>query len=83
MLKSGDSVTALAHKVIGMRAASARYRINLKTKRVSGSITGSNGRGRSRKWVVFFPVFNNRKEFSSHSLAIEEFPVLVMESHLL
>ena len=42
MLKSGDSVTALAHKVVGMRAASVRYGIN---SRVSGNITGSNGRG--------------------------------------
>lgn len=67
MLKSGDSVTVLAHKVVGMRAASARYGINSKTKRVSGNITGINGRGRSRKWLVFFP-----KEFSSRSLAIEE-----------
>ena len=45
MLKSGVSVTVLAHKVVGMRAASARYGINSKTKPVSGS----NGRGRSRK----------------------------------
>ena len=69
-LKSGDSVTVLAHKVVGMRAASARYGINSKIMRVSGNITGSNGRGRSRKCVVFFPVFNKSKEFSSRSLAI-------------
>ena len=62
MLKSGDSVTALAHKVVGMRAASARCGINSKTKRVSENITGSNGRGRSQKWVVFFPVFNKSKD---------------------
>ena len=49
MLKSGNSVAALAHKVIWMRAASARYGINSKTKCVSGNITGSNGRGHSQK----------------------------------
>ena len=42
---------------------------------ITGNITGSNGRGHSRKWVVFFPVFNKSKEFSSRSLAIEEVSV--------
>ena len=36
MLKSGDSVTVLAHKVVGLRAASSRYGINSKTKHVGG-----------------------------------------------
>ena len=41
MLKSGDSITVFAHKVLGSHAASARYGIDSKTKRESGNITGS------------------------------------------
>ena len=82
-VKSGESVTVLAHEVVARDArhfcsrvgpttytalgrtrpnavvwaarvspttAFARYGINLKTKRVSGNITGSNGRGHSRRF---------------------------------
>ena len=107
MLKSGESVTVLAHKVVGMRVASvvgwallpiprlvvparpttasARYGINSKTKRVSGNITGSNGRGRSRKWVVFFPVSTKVKSSRHVRWQSRRFRyiLLVLESHLL
>ena len=39
-----------------------------KAKRVTGTITGVNGRGRSQKWVVFSPTLNKCTEFSSRSL---------------
>ena len=46
LLKIGAAVTAHVDKVIGSHAA-ARYGKNSKAKRVIGTITGTNGRGRS------------------------------------
>lgn len=65
VLKIGDLVNVLAHKFIGVRAAASRYGTNHKTKRISGTITGCNGRGCSRKWIVLFAAFNKTKEFAS------------------
>ena len=39
VLKSGDTIPVLAHKIVGLHAASAQYGINSKTKCVSGNIT--------------------------------------------
>ena len=71
-MKIGAAVTARADKVTGSRAAAARYGKNNKAKRVTGTIAGTNGRGRSRKWVIFFPTLNKRTEFSSRSLEMVE-----------
>ena len=55
LLKIGAAVTARVDKVIGSRTAAARYGKNSKAKRVTGTITATNGRGRSRKMGCFFP----------------------------
>ena len=72
LLKIGAAVTTRVNKVIGSRAAAARYGKNSQAKCVTGTITATNGRGQSRKWVVFFPILNKRTEFSSCSLEMVE-----------
>ena len=72
LLKIGAAITTRADKVIGSRAAAVRYGKNSKAKCVTGTITGTNGRGRSQKWVVFFPTLNKRTEFSSRTLEMVE-----------
>ena len=72
VLKIGELVNVLAHKVVGVRAAAAQYGTNHKTKRISSTITGCNGRGRLKKWIVLFAAFNKTKEFASWSLQISK-----------
>ena len=48
VFKIGDLVNVLALKVVGVRAAAARYGSNYKIKRISGTITGCNGHGCGR-----------------------------------
>eukprot|EP00731_Ephydatia_muelleri_P033769 Em0037g33a len=72
LLKIGAAVTARVGKVIGSRAAAALYGKNSKSKRVTGTIRGTNGRGRSRKCFFFPPILNKRTEFSSRSLEMVE-----------
>ncbi|KAL5475048.1 hypothetical protein EMCRGX_G027096 [Ephydatia muelleri] len=45
LLKISAAVTTRVDKVIGSRAAAARYGKNSKAKRVTGTITATNGRG--------------------------------------
>ena len=55
-----------------VRAAAARYGTNHKSKSISGTITGCNGRSCSRKWIVFSAALNKTNEFASQSLQISE-----------
>ena len=57
LLKIDAAVTAHEDK------AAARYGMNSKAKCVIGTITSTNGRGRSQKWVVYFPTLNKHKSF--------------------
>ena len=78
LLKIGAAVTTRVDKVIGSRAAAARYGKNSKAKRVTGTITATNGLSQLpmvesvAKMGCFFPILNKRTEFSSCSLEMVE-----------